>query len=64
MGWVLSWAGYWLAVPSVSALSPILALLVDRLSFGLEVLLFNLRQALTRLLRPSLVLVAEAGIEV
>jgi hypothetical protein len=33
MGWVSSWAGYWLAIPSVSPPSPMPALLVDRINF-------------------------------
>ena len=38
MGWDSSWAGYWLAILSVSALSPVLPLLVDRINLGLKVL--------------------------
>ena len=32
-----SWAGYWMAIPSVSAPSPVSAFLVDRINFGLKV---------------------------
>ena len=38
MGWVSSWAGHGLAVPAVSALSPVPAFLVDSINFGLKVL--------------------------
>jgi hypothetical protein len=36
--WVSSWACYWLAIPSVSAPSPMPAFLVDRINFVLKVL--------------------------
>ena len=36
MGWVSSWASYWLAIPSVSALSIIPAFLVDMVKFWIE----------------------------
>ena len=38
MRWVSSWAGYWLANPSISASSPVPAFLIDRRYFGLKVL--------------------------
>jgi hypothetical protein len=38
MGCVSSWAGYWLAIPSVSAPSSVCTLLVDRINLGLKVL--------------------------
>ena len=38
MWWVSSWAGYWLTIPLGSALSPVPALLVDRINFGLKML--------------------------
>jgi hypothetical protein len=34
MEWVSSWAGYWLAIASVSAPSPVPAFLVDRKIWG------------------------------
>ena len=36
MGWISSWADYWLAIPSVSASMP--AFLVDEINFGLKFL--------------------------
>jgi hypothetical protein len=38
MEWVSGWVNYWLVIPSVSAPSPMPALLVDRIHFGLKVL--------------------------
>ena len=38
MGWVSSWAGYWLVILSVSAPYPVPTFLVDRINFGLNVL--------------------------
>jgi hypothetical protein len=38
MGWVSSWAGYWLAIRSVSAPSLVPAFLVNRINFRLKVL--------------------------
>jgi hypothetical protein len=38
MEWFSSWAGYWLVISSVSALSSVPAFLVNRINFGLKVL--------------------------
>ena len=38
LGMILSWAHYWLAIPSVSAPSHVPAFLVDRIRFGSKVL--------------------------
>ena len=38
MGWVSSWASYWLTIPSVSAPSLMPACFVDRINLGLKVL--------------------------
>ena len=38
MGWISRWADYWLAIPLVSTLSPICAVLADRIYSGLKVL--------------------------
>ena len=34
MGWVSSWTGYWLGIPSVSVPSPIPSFLLVRINFG------------------------------
>ena len=38
MGSISSWAGYWLAIPSLSVPSCVPAFPIDRLNFGLKVL--------------------------
>ena len=38
MGWVSSWAGYWLAILSVSAPFPVPEFLVERINFGSKIL--------------------------
>jgi hypothetical protein len=38
MGWVLSWAIHWLAIPSVPAPSAVPGFLADWVNFGLKVL--------------------------
>jgi hypothetical protein len=37
MGWVSSWASYWLAIVSVTAPSPVLDFFVDRINLELKV---------------------------
>jgi hypothetical protein len=44
MGWISSWASYWLAIPSDSSPSPVPSLLVDRTNFGFQVLWVGFEQ--------------------
>ena len=47
MRWLSIWAGYWLLIPSVSAISLILAFLVARINFRLKVLWVGCRPYLS-----------------